>query len=202
MEFSLENWLYVCRVLTTLISFPPSNPSASSQEFLIFHCTDLASNQSSTPKLWTASNWCSSSHRSPTRWPAITSARPHTPIRRCSRRESKLKHMVSEQFDIWIHSRDRARLVSCCTLDIFAPRLSSPRFCLSNENVSLPVAITWKDAPENQSPVAGNDYVVRCVVTANPPPTIGKKSKANFRDDKQYLSRLCFHQTGCGTETR
>lgn len=37
------------------------------------------------------------------------------------------------------------------------------------------VAITFKDAPENQSPIAGNDYVVKCVVAANPPPTIGKK---------------------------
>lgn len=36
-----------------------------------------------------------------------------------------------------------------------------------------PVAITWKDAPENQSPIAGNDYVIRCVVSANPPPTVG-----------------------------
>ncbi|CRL04468.1 CLUMA_CG017550, isoform A [Clunio marinus] len=34
------------------------------------------------------------------------------------------------------------------------------------------VAITWKDAPEYQSPVAGSNYVVRCVVTANPPPTV------------------------------
>lgn len=35
-------------------------------------------------------------------------------------------------------------------------------------------AITWKDAPLIQTPVVGDDYVVRCIVTANPPPTVGK----------------------------
>lgn len=37
------------------------------------------------------------------------------------------------------------------------------------------VAITWKDAPQIQTPVVGDDYVVRCIVTANPPPTVGKE---------------------------
>lgn len=32
--------------------------------------------------------------------------------------------------------------------------------------------ITWKDAPENQYPILGSDYSVRCEVTANPPPSV------------------------------
>jgi hypothetical protein len=74
-------------------------------------------------------------------------------------------------------------------LDISARRLSLPSFCLSNENVSFLVAITWKDAPENQSPVAGNDYVVRCVVTANPPPTIGKKKQSKIVEITRSTNR-------------
>ncbi|XP_059622214.1 fasciclin-2 isoform X3 [Phlebotomus argentipes] len=34
------------------------------------------------------------------------------------------------------------------------------------------VAITWKDAPENQYPILGSDYVVKCEVTARPAPSI------------------------------
>lgn len=34
------------------------------------------------------------------------------------------------------------------------------------------VAITWKDAPENQYPIAGSIYTVKCEVTANPAPTV------------------------------
>ncbi|XP_031621318.1 fasciclin-2 isoform X3 [Contarinia nasturtii] len=34
------------------------------------------------------------------------------------------------------------------------------------------VAITWRNAPEYQYPVAGKDYVVQCEVTANPAPTV------------------------------
>lgn len=34
------------------------------------------------------------------------------------------------------------------------------------------VAITWKNAPENQFPTAGSRYVVFCEVTANPAPTV------------------------------
>lgn len=34
------------------------------------------------------------------------------------------------------------------------------------------VAITWKDAPEDQRPILGDDYIVRCEVTANPPATV------------------------------
>lgn len=36
----------------------------------------------------------------------------------------------------------------------------------------FPVAITWKDAPEDQRPILGDDYIVRCEVTANPPATV------------------------------
>lgn len=32
--------------------------------------------------------------------------------------------------------------------------------------------ITWKNAPEHQQPVVGQNYVVRCEVTANPGPRI------------------------------
>ncbi|XP_021704152.1 fasciclin-2 isoform X4 [Aedes aegypti] len=34
------------------------------------------------------------------------------------------------------------------------------------------VAITWKDAPEDQRPILGEDYIVRCEVYANPPATV------------------------------
>ncbi|KAM7350494.1 neural cell adhesion molecule fasciclin 2 isoform 1-T1 [Cochliomyia hominivorax] len=34
------------------------------------------------------------------------------------------------------------------------------------------VAITWTNAPENQNPILGEDYVVRCEVKADPNPTI------------------------------
>lgn len=34
------------------------------------------------------------------------------------------------------------------------------------------VAITWTNAPENQNPIIGEDYVVRCEVKADPNPTI------------------------------
>uniref|UniRef100_A0A1B0GL92 Putative neural cell adhesion molecule l1 n=1 Tax=Lutzomyia longipalpis TaxID=7200 RepID=A0A1B0GL92_LUTLO len=34
------------------------------------------------------------------------------------------------------------------------------------------LAITWKDAPENQYPLLGSDYVVKCEVTARPAPSI------------------------------
>lgn len=36
------------------------------------------------------------------------------------------------------------------------------------------MAITWKDAPEIQTPTLGDDYVVRCIVAANPSPSICK----------------------------
>lgn len=79
------------------------------------------------------------------------------------------------------------------------------------------VAITWKDAPVNQSPIAGNDYVVRCIVTANPPPTVdwlrnGDQIKSSDRfvikhdgllinnvqesDDGLYTCRAAVIQTG------
>lgn len=32
--------------------------------------------------------------------------------------------------------------------------------------------ITYKDAPENQYPILGSDYTIRCEVTANPTPTV------------------------------
>lgn len=34
------------------------------------------------------------------------------------------------------------------------------------------VAITWKNAPENQYPIVGSTYNVKCEVTANPAPTV------------------------------
>lgn len=34
------------------------------------------------------------------------------------------------------------------------------------------MAITWKDAPENQYPILGQDYTIRCEVTATPSPTV------------------------------
>jgi neural cell adhesion molecule len=34
------------------------------------------------------------------------------------------------------------------------------------------VAITWKDAPEYQTTNLEVDYVIRCIVTANPPPSV------------------------------
>jgi len=34
------------------------------------------------------------------------------------------------------------------------------------------VAITWTNAPENQYPTLGQDYVVMCEVKADPNPTI------------------------------
>lgn len=34
------------------------------------------------------------------------------------------------------------------------------------------VAITWRNAPENQYPIAGKDYTVQCEVSANPAPTV------------------------------
>lgn len=34
------------------------------------------------------------------------------------------------------------------------------------------VPITWKDAPEEQYPTKGDDYLVKCEVTANPPPAV------------------------------
>lgn len=34
------------------------------------------------------------------------------------------------------------------------------------------VAITWTNAPENQYPIAGTNYPVKCEVTANPAPTV------------------------------
>lgn len=37
-------------------------------------------------------------------------------------------------------------------------------------NVTVP--ITWKDANENQYTIKGKDYTIKCVVVANPPPTI------------------------------
>lgn len=35
------------------------------------------------------------------------------------------------------------------------------------------VPITWKNAPEEQYPIKGDDYLVKCEVTANPPPSVG-----------------------------
>lgn len=34
------------------------------------------------------------------------------------------------------------------------------------------VPITWKDAPEEQFPIKGNDYLVKCEVTASPSPAV------------------------------
>ncbi|XP_058821614.1 fasciclin-2 isoform X2 [Topomyia yanbarensis] len=39
-------------------------------------------------------------------------------------------------------------------------------------SVETYVAITWKNAPEDQRPILGEDYIVRCEVTANPPATV------------------------------
>lgn len=41
-------------------------------------------------------------------------------------------------------------------------------FCL----LLLLVAITWTNAPENQYPILGEDYTVKCEVKADPNPTI------------------------------
>lgn len=39
-------------------------------------------------------------------------------------------------------------------------------------SVSSAVAITWTNAPENQFPTLGTNYVVKCEVKADPNPTI------------------------------
>lgn len=36
----------------------------------------------------------------------------------------------------------------------------------------ISVAITWTNAPEDQYPILGEDYVVKCEVKADPNPTI------------------------------
>lgn len=36
----------------------------------------------------------------------------------------------------------------------------------------LSVGITWKDAPESQYPIKGQDYMVKCDVSARPPPIV------------------------------
>lgn len=38
--------------------------------------------------------------------------------------------------------------------------------------LSFPVPITWKDAPEEQYPTKGSDYLVKCEVSASPPPAV------------------------------
>ena len=45
--------------------------------------------------------------------------------------------------------------------------------CLYFISLSQLVAITWKDAPEEQSSITGKDYLVRCEVKADPPATVG-----------------------------
>ncbi|XP_077291454.1 neural cell adhesion molecule fasciclin 2 [Arctopsyche grandis] len=42
----------------------------------------------------------------------------------------------------------------------------------ANVTINTIVSITWKNAPDNQYPIKGRDYVVKCEVVANPPPTI------------------------------
>lgn len=38
--------------------------------------------------------------------------------------------------------------------------------------LSFAVPITWKDAPEEQFPIKGNEYLVKCEVTAKPAPSV------------------------------
>lgn len=46
------------------------------------------------------------------------------------------------------------------------------QFFSSSFNFIKIVAITWKDAPENQFPILGSDFKVRCEVTASPAPVV------------------------------
>ncbi|KAM8719562.1 hypothetical protein ACLKA7_005748 [Drosophila subpalustris] len=43
---------------------------------------------------------------------------------------------------------------------------------LKSVSIKTYVAITWTNAPENQYPILGDDYVVKCEVKADPNPTI------------------------------
>lgn len=71
------------------------------------------------------------------------------------------------------------------------------RFKILMTSICLPssVAITFKDARENQSTTAGEDYVVKCVVAANPPPTIGKTTPRRVFRLKNLISNFA-PQTG------
>lgn len=82
----------------------------------------------------------------------------------------------------------------------------------------LLVAITWVDAPENQNPILGEDFEVRCQVRAQPSPTVDwlyngekiedsddhyiiethalKLKKVTERDDGVYTCRASVLSTG------
>jgi len=55
-------------------------------------------------------------------------------------------------------------------------------------NLTTIVAITWEDAPAEQSAVYGQPYKVRCIVRANPPATIDwQRNGQSFQTNNQYV---------------
>ena len=59
------------------------------------------------------------------------------------------------------------------------------------------MAITWEDAPAEQSAVYGQPYKVRCIVRANPPATIDwQRNGQSFQTSKPNLqsSQICNYQ--------
>lgn len=143
------------------ISFSSSRSSRTS--------LDRARIHSSTRKSWIVSSLCSSYRRSRKQWQDITIAKPHTPTLRYSKQKSKWRHMVCNRFSSSSLSYSFFAVVSSRLILKWDDKLMT-NLCL----FSIPVGITWKDAPESQSAIAGEDYEVKCVVQAQPAPTVGE----------------------------
>lgn len=126
-----------------------------------------------TRRWYRADTWACSFRYWPREWPAPTIARHRTRTRSYWKPALTFRHTVSQDQNGSL----RAKNLLICTSEVRIKACNCTRnwpfsICFFCRRFRKPVAVTWRNAPENQYPVSGGDYVVQCEVSANPPPTI------------------------------